>query len=97
MYCKKVVIILCVLVVCLGFSISAFGQLSLVSSTPADGATGVDTLATFVLVFNAPLDTTARFEEPEDFFLGIELFPTDSIGEPEEIIVSKQQSGYRDC
>src|SRR3990172_6269960 len=67
----------------------AFSQLSLVSSTPANGATGVATLVTLTLEFSAPLDTTARFEEPEDFFLGVEIFPSDSVGEPGgEIVLS---------
>jgi hypothetical protein len=42
-----------------------------------------------VLQFSAPLDTTARFEEPGDFFLGLEIFPADSSGDPQgDIILS---------
>jgi len=77
------------LVGCLALTSPVYGQLSLVSSTPAHGDTGVDTLLTMVLQFSAPLDTTARFEEPGDFFLGIEIFPADSSGEPQgDIILS---------
>jgi hypothetical protein len=72
----------------LGLANPASAQLSLVSSTPTDGTTNVDTMATFVLTFSAPLDTTARFDEPEDFYLGIELFPADSVGEPEQVTIS---------
>ena len=46
----------------------AFAQLTLVSSTPADGAVSVASPATFQLTFSSALDTTARFEEPDDFF-----------------------------
>ncbi len=67
---------------CLALTYPAFGQLGLVSSTPADGDTDVDTLLTLVLEFSAPLDTTARFDEPDGFYLGLEVFPTDSVGDP---------------
>ncbi|MFQ5824974.1 MAG: T9SS type A sorting domain-containing protein [bacterium] len=87
-FSKGVVFSFCVLVGCLGIIYPAFAQLSLVSTTPSDGAINVDTLATFELVFSATLDTTARFEEPQDFFLGIEIFPSDSVGDPEEIILN---------
>ncbi len=70
----------CVIIGWLGLANPASAQLSLVSSTPANAATNVDTMATFVLTFSAPLDTTARFDEPEDFYLGMELFPADSVG-----------------
>ncbi|MFQ5605847.1 MAG: T9SS type A sorting domain-containing protein [bacterium] len=76
-------------VLCGGVRVNpAHSQLRLLSTSPSDGATNVDTLATFVFVFSAPLDTTARFEEPQDFYLGVEAFPGDSVGEPEDIIVS---------
>ncbi len=78
----------CVIIGWLGLANPASAQLSLVSSTPANAATNVDTMATFVLTFSAPLDTTARFDEPEDFYLGIELFPEDSVGEPEQVTIS---------
>lgn len=74
---------------CLALAHPAYGQLSLVSSTPSHGDTGVDTLLTLVLEFSAPLDTTVTFDEPEDFFLGIEIFPADSAGEPQgDILLS---------
>jgi hypothetical protein len=67
---------------CLTLALPASGQLSLISSTPSDGDTDVDTLLTLVLEFSAPLDTTVRFEEPGDYFLGFQVFPADSVGEP---------------
>lgn len=64
-------------------------QLTLVSSQPDDGDVNVATPATFVLTFSAPLDTSARFDEPENFFLGILIFPEDSTGEPGNIELSQ--------
>jgi hypothetical protein len=63
----------------------AFGQLSLISSTPADERTNVGTLTTIELKFSAPLDTTADFD---GFYLGIEIFPADSVGEAESVTIS---------
>ena len=64
-------------------------DLSLISTTPADGQTGVDTLLTLVMQFSGPVDTTARFEEPGELFLGLEAYPFDAVGEPQgEIILS---------
>ena len=90
MKCHKVfALALCIVVGCLALAYPVYGQLSLVSSTPSHGDTGVDTLLTLVLEFSAPLDTTVTFDEPEDFFLGIEIFPSDSAGEPEgDILLS---------
>jgi hypothetical protein len=74
---------------CLVLVQPAHGQLSLLSSTPADGDTEVDTLITMTLEFSAPLDTTARFEEPGGLFLGLEAFPFEAVSEPQgEIILS---------
>jgi len=67
----------------------AFADLSLISTTPADGDTGVDTLLTLIMQFSGPLDTTARFEEPGGLFLGLEAFPFEAVGEPQgEITLS---------
>lgn len=71
------------------FAGSAVAQLTLESSVPADGATNVGSPATFQLTFSAPLDTTARFEEPEDFFLGLIIIPEDSTGDPQDISLSQ--------
>jgi hypothetical protein len=73
----------------LALSAPAQGDLSLVSTSPADGDTEVDTLMTLIMQFSAPLDTTARFEEPGDLFLGLEAFPFEAVGEPQgEITLS---------
>lgn len=80
---RGVVLGLALFIGCFAMAFSAYGQLSLVSSTPADGATDVDTLLTLILEFSAPLDTTARFEEPGGLFLGLEAFPFEAVGEPQ--------------
>ena len=66
----------------------AFAQFTLVSVSPANGATAVPSPATLVSQFSAPLDTSARFEEPGDFYLGLQLFPEDSAGVPTAISIS---------
>ena len=66
----------------------AFAQFTLVSSTPADGAVSVASPATFQFTFSSALDTTARFEEPDDFFLAIEIFPEDSAETDPDISLS---------
>ncbi|MCH7676225.1 T9SS type A sorting domain-containing protein [candidate division KSB1 bacterium] len=66
----------------------AFAQFTLVSSTPADGAVNVASPATFQFTFSSALDTTARFEEPDDFFLAIEIFPEDSAETDPDISLS---------
>ena len=65
-----------------------FSQLSVVSSYPTHGDINVDTAATFVLNFNEPLDTSARFEYPGDFFLNLYFYPDSLIGEPDSIVLS---------
>ena len=69
-------------------AVPASAQLILVSTTPADGTTNVTSPATFVLTFSAALDTSVRFAEPGDFFLGLEAWATEELGEPESIEVS---------
>jgi methionine-rich copper-binding protein CopC len=81
---KMVLTLACLLVA----ATSGTAQLSLVSTSPTDGETNVSSPATFQLTFSAALDTNARFEEPEDFFLGIEFWGVDSLGEPEAIQMS---------
>ena len=66
----------------------AFAQLTLVSSTPEDGAVNVASPATFQFTFSSALDTTARFEEQDDFFLAIEVFPEDSAETDPDISLS---------
>ncbi|MBN1997569.1 carboxypeptidase regulatory-like domain-containing protein, partial [candidate division KSB1 bacterium] len=67
---------------------SASGQLVVESSFPKDGDTNVDTLITVEFTFSAPLDTTADFPDPGDFYLGM-LLPYDyTIGPPDSITIS---------
>lgn len=70
------------------FAAPLFGQFSLLSTTPPHGTAGVDTLATLSLTFNAPLDTTARFAYPGEFFLSLIFFPDSLVGDPDTITVS---------
>jgi len=73
----------------LAFAGPAFGDLSLISTTPADGDVGVDTLLTLIMQFSGALDTTARFDEPGGLFLGLEAYPLEAVGAPQgEITLS---------
>ena len=73
---------------CLPLVNPALGQLTLESSLPVDGATTVSSPVTFQFTFNSALDTTARFHEPDGFFLNVEFFPEDSLGDPQDITLS---------
>ena len=57
------------------------GEMSLVSSNPADGQTSVETTIDFSLTFNAPLDTSDTLgEDDDDFqFLSTWLHPYDDV------------------
>ncbi|MBC7188390.1 MAG: T9SS type A sorting domain-containing protein [Calditrichaeota bacterium] len=61
-------------------------QFAVVSTVPGNGATNVDTAATFVITFNAPLDTSARFAWPRDFYIGLSMTPEP--GEPDSVTLS---------
>jgi hypothetical protein len=73
------------LLLALGAS-QGFAQFAVVSTAPTNGATNVDTAATFLITFNAPLDTSARFAWPPDFYLGLWMVPEP--GEPDSITLS---------
>jgi len=77
-----------ILIVILAFTSQALGQFSVVSSIPANGTTEVDTAVTMTIVFNAPIDTSARFLFPENFFLNIYFYPDSLVGEPDSITMS---------
>lgn len=77
-----------ILLLSMWFLNEAAAQLTLVSSTPADGAVNVASPATFELTFSSALDTSARFEDPGDFFLGVELFPEDTTDMEPDISLS---------
>ncbi|MBT8399797.1 MAG: T9SS type A sorting domain-containing protein [Rhodothermia bacterium] len=71
---------------------TAAGQFTVVSSTPAHGDTNVSLSATVTLTFNAPLDTTAAFEDTDGFYLGIETIP--ETGEPSAITLSPDRQTF---
>lgn len=73
-----------ILFVCL-FAGFASAQMTLLSSSPAQGSVSVDTNAVLSLTFSEPLDTTVEFD---GFFLGIELMPERQTGEPDSITLS---------
>jgi hypothetical protein len=66
----------------------SYGQFFIQSTSPAQGATSVDTATTIAMTFNSAIDTSARFPFPRDFFINIFLFPDSLIGEPDSITVS---------
>lgn len=65
-----------------------FAQFSVVSIAPTHGSTSVDTSANFTMIFSAPLDTSARYPNPEGFFINLYLYPDSLVGEPDSLIVS---------
>lgn len=65
-----------------------WGQFSVVSTIPANGTTGVDTAATFSMTFSSPIDTSARFPYPEDFFINLMVSPDSLVGNPDSITLS---------
>jgi len=76
------------LILSVGLLKFSFAQFSVVSVSPAHGSTNVDTSVTFTITFNAPLDTTARFQYPEEFFLNLYIFPDSLTGEPDSLSLS---------
>lgn len=70
------------------FASQLFGQFLVVSTNPVHGSTSVDTAVTFSITFTAPLDTSARFPYPGDFFLNLYFFPDSLVGEPDSISMS---------
>jgi hypothetical protein len=65
-----------------------FAQFSVVSITPTHGSTNVDTSANFTMAFSAPLDTIARYPNPEGFFINLYLYPDSLVGEHDSLVVS---------
>ena len=66
----------------------SYSQFSVVSVSPSHGSTNVDTSANITMTFSAPLDTSARFLNPEGFFINLYLYPDSLIGEPDSLSVS---------
>ncbi len=67
----------------------AFATFSVVSTSPTHGTAGVDTAETFSITFSAPIDISARFPFPQDFFINILLWPDSLVGEPDSITLSQ--------
>jgi hypothetical protein len=63
------------LLCCLLFPMIAFGQLAIISSSPADGAVNVPLTTTVSFTFNLPLDTTADFSGYPISFAGENPMP----------------------
>jgi hypothetical protein len=66
----------------------SYGQFFVQSTSPAQGATSVNTATTIEMTFNSAIDTSARFPFPEDFFINVFIFPDSLTGEPDSITVS---------
>jgi hypothetical protein len=72
----------------LGFYDPAFCQFAAVSTFPGDGATAISTTAALEFHFNAPLDTSARFARPADFFIGFYMYPEPSLSDVDSVTIS---------
>lgn len=70
------------------FTTLSFAQFTVVSSLPANGTTGVDTATTLSITFSDPIDTTAHFPFPGEFFLNLFFYPDSLIGSPDSITMS---------
>lgn len=67
---------------------SAFSQFVVISTTPSNGATQVDPAGTIEIKFSAPLDTSARFDYPGQFYLHLLLYPDSLTGDPDLVAIS---------
>jgi len=85
---NKLIALCAALIFTMFFTFSGFAQFSLVSNSPANGATGVSTVTTLSMTFNAPIDTSAHFAFPENFFVSLMFFPDSLVGEPGSITLS---------
>jgi len=66
----------------------AYGQFSVIATSPNHGATGVDSTGTCSITFSSAIDTSARFPYPEDFFVNIMFYPDSLVGPPDSITLS---------
>lgn len=82
------VFIVSLFILLLGLVNVSLAQFTVVSTIPTQGATQVDTSVTIVMTFSAPLDTSARFPYPDDFFVNLLLLPDTLVGEPDSITMS---------
>ncbi len=82
-------------VVILNLDQPAFGQFAVVSTFPGDAATAIETSATLEFHFNAPIDTSARFARPADFFIGFYLYPEVLLSDVDSITISYDMRSVR--
>jgi len=72
----------------IGFPHAILSQLSVIATIPADGAINIEPTVTFKITFNAPLDTSVRFDYPQNFFLSLAIQPDTLMGAPDSITLS---------
>lgn len=77
------------------FDHAAFCQFAVVSTSPGDAATSVEAGATIEFYFNAPIDTSARFVRPADFFIGFYIFPEAPLSDVDSVTVSYDMRSVR--
>ncbi|UCF64409.1 MAG: T9SS type A sorting domain-containing protein [bacterium] len=70
------------------YTCPAMAQFAVVSSFPSHGSSNVDPTTTLSFTFNSAIDTSARFQFPEDFYVNIYLYPDSLIGEPDSVTLS---------
>ena len=86
----KIVLLSSMLVIwiCLISVWQATAQFTVVSSIPSHGSSNVDPAVTLSFTFNSAIDTSARFQFPEDFYVNIYFYPDSLIGEPDSVTLS---------
>ena len=92
--CHKIIYILLIFIWGLSvfFAKPVSGQFWVTSTFPVHGSASVDTAVTFSITFNSTIDSSARFQFPEGFFVNIYLYPDSLIGEPDSITLSPDLS-----
>jgi hypothetical protein len=92
--CRKIIYISSIFIWGLSvfFAKPVLGQFWVTSTSPVHGSANVDTAVTFSITFNSAIDTSARFQFPEGFFVNIYLYPDSLIGEPDSITLSPDLS-----
>ncbi len=92
--CHKIICLSLIYVIGLSVFIAkpVLGQFRVTSTSPVYGSTNVDTSVTFSITFNSAIDSSARFQFPEGFFVNLYLYPDSLIGEPDSITLSPDLS-----
>lgn len=76
-----------VVIGCIFMALSLHAELTVVSTSPANGAVSVNTVMTVEIVFSEPLDTTTWYETM-GFFLSVKISPDSLVGDPESMTIS---------